>query len=171
MKKSLFFLLIICFLSCSSDDDNNVNSKDINATWYLTEVHVDGKYLNENITYTVSGEGSGWSNLSYITFNEDNSYSGEDGELFIEYINSEGETYSGLKYYYTPRRGSWVIKSNNINLKDLWQGELDWNILVLNETTFKIHFEYEGRVGYWPGHEQEAKEKITYVFTKGPKKE
>lgn len=168
MKKSLFFLLIICFLSCSSDDNNNVNSKYINATWYLTEVHVDGKYLNENITYTISGECSG----CYITFNEDNSYSGEKGVLFIEYINSEGETYySGLMNYFTPSRGSWVIKSNNINLKDLEQGELNWNILVLNETTFKIHFEYEGLVWYGYGQEQEAKEKITYVFTKGPKKE
>ena len=145
MKKhyltTTLFLIILCFLSCSSDDDNSsVNKNTLINTWQLRNTTIG----NESIQLTDCEL------QQTLTFKE-------DGMVENYYVDSSPCKFSTLNISYKLNGNvlSFIIPNENINGNDLI---MQSNVITLTNTSLIIEYFSDNEVGEWEEQDIEVHE-------------
>lgn len=128
MKKILFALLLVLpfvFVGCSSDDDDDVYTKEeIVGTWQLLKS--EGYYYEDGKKYTYDNDYR--SDLDFYVFSDDgkgHNYYGEDEEFYMDF--------------------SWRVSGNKLTVIFKEYGETYENTGVINISNNFMTAEHEGR--------------------------
>lgn len=89
MKKVFYFLfiaMVIGVTSCSKDDDNApTGSDDIFGRWDITEIKLNGSFVEDGMSVTFAGISKSFRGENYINFKNDQTLEGKTSEIDMEF--------------------------------------------------------------------------------------
>lgn len=122
MRTLSYFLLsifIVSLTACSSDDDGPSSSDDIFGKWFLSDMTMEGTFVEEGEEFSFTGKAKDIHEDNYIIFKEDNKFNGSSTPIDMELtISFMGQTHTQIISTGTnmPQSGTWERNGNKLIL-------------------------------------------------------